>query len=188
MILDPRLAFVMAACLVVSLTQPEFRVEDVEKHANSDKMSVVAILAAGGASQIVPVVEWAYFRDTGSADPWWTVLGVAMLTSGVMFRVWSIRTLGRFFTSTVTIRYGHKGVSGGPYRYVRHPSYLGAYVAITGTAVLLQTPVSAIVAASLMGTVYAYRIIIEERVLIAELGSEYRAYTQRTRRLISYVW
>jgi len=35
---------------------------------------------------------------------------------------------------------------------------------------------------------YLYRIRVEERTLIAELGEPYRAYTTRTRRLIPFVY
>ena len=43
--------------------------------------------------------------------------------SSTILRVSSYRHLGRFFTYQLSIRSGHKLVTDGPYRIVRHPGY-----------------------------------------------------------------
>src|SRR5687768_6527971 len=57
---------------------------------------------------------------------WWpAVAGLAVFAAGLSIRVWSIRTLGRFFIYTVRVEEGHSVVDTGPYSAVRHPSYTG---------------------------------------------------------------
>ena len=49
--------------------------------------------------------------------------GLAIFVCGVALRMWAIATLGRLFTYDVAIQAGHRVVTSGPYRWVRHPSY-----------------------------------------------------------------
>jgi protein-S-isoprenylcysteine O-methyltransferase Ste14 len=111
-----------------------------------------------------------------------------MLLGGTSYRVWSIRVLGRLFSSTVVIREGHRLMTDGPYKHLRHPSYTGAFAAIVGVPVLLRAPFSIVVAILAMGSAYIYRIAVEERALVAEFGEEYSRYRRRTSRLIPFVW
>jgi len=46
---------------------------------------------------------------------------------GGALRQWGRHSLGRFFTWEVSIRPEHKLFTGGPYRIVRHPCYLGSF-------------------------------------------------------------
>lgn len=104
------------------------------------------------------------------------------------FRSWSIYTLGRFFKLTVVIQDDHRVIDSGPYKFVRHPSYIGSIVAMTGLGLAEGDWVS--VAIMFLGTLTAFvlRIRIEERTLAAELGEEYVAYSQRTARLLPGVY
>ncbi|TMK34849.1 MAG: hypothetical protein E6G58_10735 [Actinobacteria bacterium] len=60
-------------------------------------------------------------------------VGLGIASSGVVLRTWAIVTLGRFFTDDVTIQPGHRVVTAGPYRWVRHPSFTGGLVGLLGS-------------------------------------------------------
>jgi Putative protein-S-isoprenylcysteine methyltransferase len=60
------------------------------------------------------------------------VAGIVLLILGIIFRHYSIQVLGQFFTPRVVIQDQHTLVRHGPYRWLRHPSYTGAWVALTG--------------------------------------------------------
>jgi protein-S-isoprenylcysteine O-methyltransferase Ste14 len=114
-------------------------------------------------------------------------IGIAVMLSGLAFRWYAIKSLGRFFTRTVATRAGQYVVDSGPYRLIRHPSYtggllmfLGAGIAMTNWAALL-----AIMAGAALG--YGYRVHVEERALCADLGQPYRDYMLRTKRFIPHV-
>src|SRR5580700_3870600 len=58
--------------------------------------------------------------------------------SGTLFHFYSMRTLGRFFTYDVAVSTGQHVVERGPYRWLRHPSYLGSLAAEVGLGRLLH--------------------------------------------------
>ena len=97
-------------------------------------------------------------------------------------------TLARFFTYDVTIQPGHRVVTAGPYRWVRHPSYTGGLVGLLGLGVALGSAaaVLALVVVPLIGVLI--RIRHEERTLRSALGAEYDAYAARTPRLLPGIW
>jgi protein-S-isoprenylcysteine O-methyltransferase Ste14 len=73
----------------------------------------------------------AYFamaRVPGAALPDGALLfalGIGLMWCGIGLRLWSFRTLGRYFTFTVMTSPDQRVVTNGPYRFLRHPSYLG---------------------------------------------------------------
>jgi protein-S-isoprenylcysteine O-methyltransferase Ste14 len=82
---------------------------------------------------------------------------------------------------------GHRVVTTGPYRYVRHPMYAGAIYFFLGTPLLLGSWYGLALAPVMMG-VLAVRAVMEERTLAAELEG-YADYAARVRyRLIPPIW
>jgi protein-S-isoprenylcysteine O-methyltransferase Ste14 len=119
---------------------------------------------------------------------WPVALGLVVFALGLGLRARAVHELGRFFKFTVVVQADHRVVDTGPYRLIRHPSYTGLLMAELGLGIALGTWLS--VPAALLPPLVAFAIRIrhEERVLAAELGEPYRAYMQRTRRLIPGVW
>jgi protein-S-isoprenylcysteine O-methyltransferase len=115
-------------------------------------------------------------------------LGVAIFGCGLVLRWWAIVHLGRFFTVDVAIAADHRVVNTGPYRWVRHPAYLGVLLAFLGLGICLGNWVSlAAVTLPVLGA-FLLRIAVEEAALTAALGDDYRAYTRRTRRLLPFLY
>lgn len=120
---------------------------------------------------------------------WWPPLaGLAVFVFGIAFRVWAVRTLGRFFRYTIVVDADHRVVEDGPYRRLRHPSYTGLLMAALGVGIALANwlAIAACLVPALVG--FSARLLHEEQVLSAELGEPYRAYMRRTRRLIPGLW
>jgi protein-S-isoprenylcysteine O-methyltransferase Ste14 len=113
--------------------------------------------------------------------------GIVLMVLGILLRQWSIVVLGRFFSSMVAIQEGQKVVDSGPYRLVRHPSYTGAFLIFMGQGLALQSWGAILLLVLTFGLAYGYRIYVEEKVLISELGDDYVKYSKRTKRLIPYV-
>jgi protein-S-isoprenylcysteine O-methyltransferase Ste14 len=121
---------------------------------------------------------------------WKTVfsLGIAVWLGGIFLRLYSIRILGRFFTFDVAIANGHRIVEQGPYRWLRHPSYLGSLLAMIGFGMTMTNWLAMLLPVCCLATAYAYRIPIEEQALMRGLGSDYSNYMRRTWRLIPFVY
>ena len=122
--------------------------------------------------------------------PWKVLFFVAIpvLWFGVGFRLWSIRTLGKFFRGVVHVQENHEVVRDGPYRVLRHPSYTGALIAILGVALTFNNILAIVVFVGCGFVGIYYRIVVEERVLIEGLGKAYTDYVTTTKRLIPGVW
>jgi protein-S-isoprenylcysteine O-methyltransferase Ste14 len=120
---------------------------------------------------------------------WWPVaLGVVVFGLGLALRAWAVHELGRFFKFTVVVQTDHQVVDTGPYRLIRHPSYTGLLMIELGLGIALGTWLS--IPACLVPPLIAFssRLASEERFLARELGEPYRAYMERTDRLIPGVW
>lgn len=109
------------------------------------------------------------------------------MISGLMLRYWAAKTLGEFYTRTLLITEGHQIVDRGPDSVIRHPGYLGAFImnigaglAVTNWIVLLVITVTGFV-------LYAYRIRTEEGMLENAFGEQYKAYLEKTWRLVPFV-
>lgn len=114
----------------------------------------------------------------------WHWFGASLFAAGTALRWWSIVHLGRFFSVDVAIASDHTVVETGPYRVVRHPSYTGLLLQCAGLGVVLGTALSLSVILVPTFLVLAHRIRVEEKVLLANFGDTYGAYTLRTKRLL----
>jgi len=116
----------------------------------------------------------------GDAVRW---LGVVLFAAGGVLRIWPVFVLGRRFSGLVAIQPGHTLVTGGVYRIIRHPSYLGLLAGSLGWGLAFRTAVGVLLAALMIPPLLA-RIRAEERLLSSQFGAEYDAYRARTARLI----
>src|SRR5262249_12079152 len=115
-------------------------------------------------------------------------IGLVLLWCGIALRIWSVRTLGRYFTLTVQTSRDQPVITYGPYRWVRHPAYAGLLLIVIGFGLLLGYWWS--LACLLVATLGAlvFRIRSEERALIQNLGDPYRDYAATHKRLVPFIW
>ncbi len=111
----------------------------------------------------------------------WLGVGLGVIAGALLIVVF--RTLGTNLTDTVVTRTRHTLVTGGPYRWVRHPFYVATALAVAANAVVTANWFLA-----LTGVVGVALIVIrtrtEEEKLIERFGDAYRNYMQRTGRFI----
>ena len=130
-----------------------------------------------------------------AGGPGWTyssvallVLGLLLVVAGASLVVWAL-VVNAFFEPTVRLQSdrGHRVCTAGPYRFVRHPGYTGAVLAMAGVPLALGSAWAAV--PWLVGTVaFIVRIRYEEALLQAELDG-YEDYARTTRyRLLPGVW
>ena len=116
------------------------------------------------------------------------IAGLVVMGLGIAVRSTAIAQLGRFHTPNVAIREDHQLKVTGLYRLVRHPSYLGALIAYLGFSLALGNWLSVVVIMGGMPCLYGYRIHEEDAAMLAAFGDPYRAYCERTRRLIPWLY
>lgn len=107
---------------------------------------------------------------------------------GYSLIIWSM-TSNRFFSRIVRIQVdrGHSVVTKGPYRYVRHPGYVGMFLFASMTPLALGS-LWALSSGGLAALIILVRTALEDRTLLKELNG-YKEYSERVRsRLIPGVW
>ena len=130
-----------------------------------------------------------YFAQTGVwiLPDWVFYLGTVMMLLGIFVREWAVVTLRRYFSYSVRVREDHKVAQNGPYRVVRHPAYTGTMLTIIGLGFALRSWAGVLVLAVLFTLAFTYRIKVEEKLLIGELGDDYMQYMKRTKRMIPFI-
>lgn len=112
--------------------------------------------------------------------------GIACMLAGIGLRLYAIRVLGRFFTTSVATQAGQQVVDRGPYRWVRHPAYSGSLLTIFGLCLALTNWLAFVgLIPAVLG--FGYRIRVEEETLQSVLGEPYRDYMRRTKLLIPFL-
>ena len=68
-------------------------------------------------------------------------IGVGLFGFGIGLVYWSGLALGRMYSAEVTLQEGHRLITDGPFRYLRHPRYAGAILIAFGLSLTFtQTP------------------------------------------------
>ena len=116
------------------------------------------------------------------------IVALIVIILGYLLGSWALIE-NRFFSGVVRIQKdrGHRVVSTGPYRFIRHPGYAGALWAYLATPVLLDS-MWAFIPAFLLVAVLVLRTTLEDRTLQQELLG-YKEFAETTRfRLIPGLW
>ena len=115
-------------------------------------------------------------------------LGTIIFASGLwVFRI-SHKVLGRNWSITLQIREQHRLVCVGPYAMVRHPMYTSFLLIGIGQALLLSNWLIALAGLVGFAILFFLRVNKEERMMLENFGPQYRAYMQRTKRIIPYLY
>ena len=111
-------------------------------------------------------------------------LGVVLCGAGIVLRYWSRRILGRFFTIGVVRQEGHEVVRSGPYRWIRHPGYLGFVLFYVGVPLAVGSWLGAVLLSAPALIIFVWLIVVEDRRLSEALGEACVAYMAQTARLL----
>lgn len=109
------------------------------------------------------------------------IMGAALTTSGYFIFIWSVVARGRYATSW-EMRDDHRLVTWGPYKRVRHPSYLGYFLMFLGLFIIWPSIITVIPLAAISG--YVLVTYQEEKLLEKRFGDEYEEYRKKTRRFM----
>lgn len=116
------------------------------------------------------------------------VSGICLCALGLAVRWYAIIYLGRFFTVNVAIAADQHLIDSGPYRLIRHPCYTGSLLVILGLGLCLGNIASFVIILACFFIGCLRRIQVEEDALLEAFGGQYRAYMERTWRLIPFVY
>jgi len=115
---------------------------------------------------------------------WAGWVGVAVFAFALWLLWRSHVDLGRNWTVTLQIREGHSLVTGGVFRYIRHPMYAAHGLWGIAQALLLHNWIAGPAFLAAFLPIYLLRVAPEEQMMLEHFGEEYRLYMNRTGRVI----
>jgi protein-S-isoprenylcysteine O-methyltransferase Ste14 len=185
------LAFDAATALVVIPRSPELLIERSRRNQDVKSWDKVIMPVAAG---LLPLFSWI-IAGLDQRFGWGPEVRLSLQAAGLVLTVighaivvWAMGA-NAFFSVIVRIQEerGHSVAAGGPYRWIRHPGYVGAILFSLAIPFLLSSWWALIPS---MGSVilYVLRTSLEDRTLIDELPG-YADYVKRVKfRLIPGVW
>ena len=145
---------------------------DPARRPSRDAVAFAACAAAVGAVVLLR-------RPGAGADTGLVLVGELIAVAACAWLLISVLALGRCFGVLPEVR---GLVTGGPYRFVRHPVYLGELGACVGLLVAAPSLWNSGVAAVFVGA-QAIRMRLEE-IALADEFPEYAAYAAETPRIV----
>jgi protein-S-isoprenylcysteine O-methyltransferase Ste14 len=119
-----------------------------------------------------------------AVEVFWAVVAVALAVSSVWMTLASIRALDKHWSLSAQLIEGHKLVTTGPYRLVRHPIYAGMLGLMLATALAFSHWFVIIPATIVFVVGTKIRVQSEERLLRETFGEEFEVYSRRVPMLI----
>lgn len=150
-----------------SLSQPEeFSMADYQ--AIRRIVMALLILGVGG------LLAFSGSLHSVAVQQWLRTIGVAMMTIGIVGRLWSILYIGG--------RKSREVVDAGPYSVTRNPLYVSSTLAAAGIGAQAGSVGAMLLTAFFCWLAFRFVIRFEENYLLEELGDAYRDYMSRAPR------
>ena len=169
---------------------PELLTERARNQGPRDLDRLLAGIMAlyGPATTLIVAGLNARFGWSPSVAPGIQIGALIVAAMASLLTIWAMASNKHFYgVFRIAKEQGHSIASSGPYRYLRHPGYLGAVLFMLGTPLALGS-VWALVPAVLTGFAIVVRTSIEDRKLQQQLDG-YQAYAQQVRyRLVPVIW
>jgi protein-S-isoprenylcysteine O-methyltransferase Ste14 len=152
---------------------------------------LTALACAAIGLSLVPILYVAFGFPASlnyRFQPWLGWIGLVVELMFLWLFYASHRQLGKNWSVTLEIRNEHKLVTGGLYRWVRHPMYLSFWLWSIAQFCLLPNWVAGLSGLVGVGILYFSRVGHEEQMMRNAFGSSYDDYARRTGRIIPKPW
>jgi len=159
--------------------------EPKNEEAQHDRSSLELYFAARCVTVLATVLSPPWH---GKSSIRWVLVaaGVTIMVVGVGFRLATIRQLAGTYSHRVRIPFNGI-IGGGMYRYLRHPAYAGMVLGNLGFVVAFASPIGMAALFGLLLPAVAYRILVEESLLLSTVQA-YREFAKTRKRLLPFIW
>jgi protein-S-isoprenylcysteine O-methyltransferase Ste14 len=112
----------------------------------------------------------------------WRLIGLPLIVGGIWLSMAAHALFKRHGTEIKPFKASRVLVTEGPFRFSRHPMYMGFLAILTGAALLAGTLVPLLGLGVMVWLFTAHFVIPEERHMEEQFGDQYREYKRRVRR------
>jgi protein-S-isoprenylcysteine O-methyltransferase Ste14 len=158
----------------------------IKERDKGEKTSDFGTLEFYAISQALTFLSALWFESIWPSPGFAHFLGLDVFLFGICFRLWAIITLGHYYSHIVREVDDHKIIDSGPYKYIRHPAYVGMIVAHFGIVLYFCNLVTLLIFFLALIPAIILRIFIEEKTLFRIEG--YSEYAKNLKRLIPLIW
>lgn len=134
----------------------------------------IYLLLAIGLHFVLPIMKLIH--------PPYTYFGVLLIGIGFWLNIWTDRLFHRHNTTVKSFEQSIYFIEEGPFRFTRHPMYLGMVVILIGVAILLGNITPFITVIGFFITMDVVFITPEEKALEGTFGRKFLDYKKRVRR------
>jgi protein-S-isoprenylcysteine O-methyltransferase Ste14 len=184
--------FVLVTVVSAVLVDPDLLAErDLRKHKNVKRWDVILLSIHGLLSVVaIPIIAGlgVRFQWLPKIPVWLQIAALFVNALGWSLHIWAM-VANKFHAKVVRIQSdrGQTVVTDGPYRYVRHPGYVGGIILNLASPIMLGS-VWALIPGVLGALLLIIRTVLEDRMLLEELEG-YKEYAQRVYyRLLPGIW
>jgi len=130
------------------------------------------------------LVNPGWFRFLHLPFPAWVrIIGILLALPSIALLYWTHSTLGKYWSTNLTVQEKHHLVTEGPYNYIRHPMYTALVGYFFGAGLLAANILLLIIFVG--GAVFLFtRIAKEELMMVEAFGEEYLEYQKHTGQLL----
>ena len=134
---------------------------------------IIYLLLVIGLHFILPIMQLIYFPYKYS--------GILLMGIGIWLNLWADGLFKRKDTTVKPLEKSSALILEGPFRFSRHPMYLGMVVGLLGVAIILGSLIAFLVPIAFFITMHIVFIRCEEKALEQVFGQEYLDYKKRVR-------
>lgn len=116
------------------------------------------------------------------------ITGLTIEVLGIIFFIWARKVLGSSYSGHISVKIDQQLVQNGPYRYIRHPAYLGFLLMALGISLGYFSLIGLVSIPTLLLPGLIYRIKVEDQMLASHFGTQFQQYAARTARMFPWIW
>ncbi|MDT0150164.1 isoprenylcysteine carboxylmethyltransferase family protein [Priestia aryabhattai] len=115
------------------------------------------------------------------------LIGLVFFIFGLYLRTYAKKHLKGHFSHSLKIDDNHQLITTGVYQYVRHPAYLGTFLALLGTSFIFNSWIN-VLFIILLSPLGIKRIKNEEKMLLENFGENYKLYSKNVKKILPYIY
>lgn len=109
----------------------------------------------------------------------WDVVGYSVVAAATLLRSWGLQALRGFYCPTTVVFRHHKVIRKGPFRWLRHPLYVGLCIELIGLGITARSGGTSVLVIVLVLELLRQNLR-EQELLRVHLGADYRRFALAT--------
>jgi protein-S-isoprenylcysteine O-methyltransferase Ste14 len=163
-------------------------VKTVKSWKSTREKVLLALAWIGFLVPLIWVVSPAFSFAEYRLRPTPLVAGSACLVAGLWLFYRTHADRGRLWSVTLEVRENHRLITQGVYRRVRHPMYAALLLYSIGQLLAVPNWIAGPSYLVSFGILFAFRVRVEEQMMVDVFGDAYVTYAAKTKRLVPGVW